>query len=73
MAKIEIIRGFLRSVDTDNQQLVLAIQVVPPEPETDDHSYSFDLPNLGDKQWLDFVGNNVSCTVSDGVVKKIGW
>ena len=71
MAKIEMVSGILRSVDTDNNQLVLAIQVVPPEPQTEDHGYSFDLPDMDEERWLVFVGTGVECTVSDNVVKKI--
>lgn len=71
MPKIELIGGFLRSVDTDNEQLVLAIQVQPPEPETEDHTYSFDPSDFDNNQWLNLVGSFVNFTMVDNVAKKI--
>lgn len=71
MARIEQVVGFTRSVDTDKKELVLAIQIVPSEPDTRDESYLYDLPDMTEDRFIELIGKRVTCTISGGIIKRL--
>ena len=73
MAKIEQHSGFLQGVDTEKHELVLAVQVVPPEPETADKTFKYDLAGWSEEAFLERLGTRCYAKTVDGVIKELSY
>ncbi|MCH7656212.1 MAG: hypothetical protein IIC95_09575 [Chloroflexi bacterium] len=73
MAKIEQFSGILQSVDTEKRELVLAVQVVPPEPETADRTFKYDLSGWSEDAFFERLGTRCYAKTVDSIIKEFSY
>ncbi len=71
MAVIKEVWGKLVSVDTDRKQISFAVQANPPEPQTYEEIYQYQLDEWTDEMFMDAVGFPIRAVVKDDSVTTL--